>query len=85
MNKAICIKKYIGECPIKGCLHGVLHEAECEYGITCITREGHCPDIAKVRNNTLKGDNTHCIMMNERIPTGHFKRMGIEIVDQDYL
>ena len=85
MCKAICIKKFIGECPVKDCPHGTIHEAEKCHGATCITREGYCEDIAKAKNNTLNGDNTHCTPTTKQIPTGHFKRMGFEIVDADYL
>lgn len=85
MCKAICIKKFIGECPVKDCPHGIIHDTEHIHGATCITREGYCSDIAKERDNTLKGDNTHCISTTSQIPTGHFKRMGIEIIEADYL
>ena len=85
MNKAVCIKKFIGECSVKNCPHGVLHDIERVHGATCITREGYCSLIAEKTGNTLKGDNTQCTAVTEKIPIGHFKRMGFEVVDEDYL
>lgn len=81
IKKAICIKKFIGECSIENCPHGKVHDRKEVAGATCITREGYCSLLAEETNNTLNGDNTHCISITTKIPIEHFKRMGIEVVE----